>query len=170
MKHFVCIAYALGVASKNRRIFQPGLTGELTAKDHTVHSFFWIKQEHFVDSNNKKESVDTKQFVVCRPVKQFCEKVQEMRNADFENVKIGIDGGGGFLKICVSLQSEEVTMPMEKSGDGEKQRRWRTKYEDATAAKKFKYSGVKKLFIPGLGKGVQENYDNVSKLWLLLQI
>lgn len=48
--------------------------------------------------------------------------------------------------------------------------RSRQKYEDGAASNKFLDSGVKKLFIVGLAQGVQENYENVYKLWKLINI
>lgn len=46
----------------------------------------------------------------------------------------------------------------------------RQRYTDGVAAKKFRDTGVKKLFLLGLVPSAQEHYENVSKLWLLLKI
>ena len=78
-------------------------------------------------------------------------------------MKFGIDGGGGFLKVCLSVQSVdklncESDIPFHQS------------YNQGVAAKKFKDSGVKKLFLLGLAPCMQENYDNILMLWSLLGI
>ena len=65
-------------------------------------------------------------------------------------VRIGIDGGGGFLKICMSIFGINYPFPQVKNG----------------IAKMFKESGVKKVFVIGLVADVPENYVNVKRLWL----
>ena len=37
---------------------------------------------------------------------------------------------------------------------------------EQVTTKKFKDSGVKKVFIIGIAPGVEENYVNIKKLWL----
>lgn len=58
-------------------------------------------------------------------------------------VRIGIDGGGGFFKICLSIFL--MTREAEKAS--------------------FKDSGVKRLFILAIAADIQENYENMMKLW-----
>ena len=62
-------------------------------------------------------------------------------------IRIGLDGGGGFLKICLSLF--DLYASESKS----------TK----TLSKKFKDSGVKKVFIIGVAPNTPENYYNMKK-------
>ena len=62
---------------------------------------------------------------------------------------MGIDGGGGFLKICLSIFEFEPNSQPAKHAC-------------------FKNSGVKKLLIVGLAPSVQENYTNLRKLWIIL--
>lgn len=63
-------------------------------------------------------------------------------------VRVGIDGGGGFLKICLSVFP--MTREAEKSS--------------------FKDSGVKRLFILAIAADIQENYENMTKLWYGLKL
>ena len=62
-------------------------------------------------------------------------------------VKIGVDGGNGFLKITLSIfDSRELQNS------------------------NFRDTGVKKSFIIGMLLSVPENYVNLKRLWLILGI
>ena len=65
--------------------------------------------------------------------------------------RIGIDGGGGFVKICLSVF--ELIPHKERS-------------RALSLGKKFKDSGVKKALIIGLVPDIQENYVNIKRLWI----
>ena len=64
-------------------------------------------------------------------------------------MRVGIDGGGGFLKICLSLFDLSLLASNTEKG----------------FAKKFKDSGVKKVIILGITPDVPENtfYDYALK-------
>ena len=67
-------------------------------------------------------------------------------------VKVGIESGGGFLKICLSVFDMDNLVSGSKIG----------------LSKKFKDSGVKTVFLVAAVPYVPENYQNVKKLWLNL--
>ena len=76
-------------------------------------------------------------------------------------MKIGMDAGGGFFKVCISvLVEDENTCGVKK----------RLCYEDGIAAKKFKSGSVKKLIILAIAPGLNETYDNISKVLMLLKL
>lgn len=77
-------------------------------------------------------------------------------------LKIGIDGGQGFLKVCLSVQS-----PGKNSVDVKSVRQT---YEQGVLAKQFLDSGVKKIFILAITPHTQENSKNVAMLWSRLEI
>lgn len=91
---------------------------------------------------------------------EFVRQKREV-SATETHLKFGMDGGGGFLKICLSVQSTE----RDTSSDYK-----RRKYFDGIFSKRFRHSGVKKIFILALAEGAQENYENVSKLWSALDL
>ena len=64
-------------------------------------------------------------------------------------IRVGLDGGGGFIKICLSVFN--ITAPVSRSSAVEK------KYLD---------SGVKKVQVLAIAPDVPENYCNMKKLWL----
>ena len=65
-------------------------------------------------------------------------------------IKIRVDGGGGFLKICASRF--EIDDP--------------TPRVSGALSKKFLESSVKKILIVGLVPDVSEYYVNVKQLWI----
>lgn len=89
----------------------------------------------------------------------------ESRNIDEKHLKFGIDGGGGFLKVCLSIQSDTDYDLIENE-----KKCIRQSYSDGIRAKKSKNSSVKKLFILALAPSSQENYVNVFQLWEALGI
>ncbi|CAH1114659.1 unnamed protein product [Psylliodes chrysocephalus] len=82
---------------------------------------------------------------------------------NIDKSKFGVDGGGGFLKVCCSVLTRNLN---EEEVVPEKRQR----YTDDVLANDLKDSDVKRLFILVIGKCTQENYDNVAALWNLLQI
>ena len=65
-------------------------------------------------------------------------------------IKISIDGGGVFLKICLSIF--DIHDPLPKANHA--------------MSKRFLVSGVKRVFVIGLVPDVGENYVNVKRLWI----
>ncbi|CAH0555468.1 unnamed protein product [Brassicogethes aeneus] len=98
---------------------------------------------------NKHESVQ-RDIIFCKDILAFLDFIVQKRNLTQKNVellKIGLDGGGGFFKVCLNIQTKETT----NRGD-------------------LKDSGVKKLFILAIVKNIKENYFNVLYIWKLLKI
>ena len=77
-------------------------------------------------------------------------------NRDDLFIRIGIDGGGGFLKIGLSVFELDETATIISA---------RCKLSSGLTSK-FKDSGVKRSFILALVPDVQENYRNVKLLWI----
>ena len=90
--------------------------------------------------------------VVCSDLPGLINKVIEKRQRERDSalIKISIDGGGKFLKICASLFDIDKPIP-KMSG---------------ALSKKFLEFGVKKIFIIGLVPDVSEDYVNVKRLWM----
>ena len=65
-------------------------------------------------------------------------------------MKISIDGGGGFLKFCISFFDVDDPSPKTSS----------------TLTKKFLESGVKRVIVIALAPNISEDYVNVRRLWL----
>ena len=154
------IAAAIRVATRNRKAVETGLKTKLAAQSDAINQYFGYDEISFMNVKANKFSEDLKVVVYCKDVPGFIEHVKEVREVSESLLKIGIDGGGGFLKICLSVQSTENAKPETK----------RSRYEDGIASKRFKDSGEKKLFLLAISSGSQENYENVAKLWTMLNI
>lgn len=157
------ISSAVRVATKNRKIFEVNLTQKLITLNHTLDSYFDVKNCDFVNVKNNIKNNVIETVVFCNNLKGLIEYVKRNRQLEQVHLKFGIDGGGGFLKVCLSVQS------IDKS-NCESEIPLRQSYNQGVAAKKFKDSGVKKLFLLGLAPCTQENYNNILTLWALLGI
>ncbi|CAH1099096.1 unnamed protein product [Psylliodes chrysocephalus] len=93
----------------------------------------------------------------CKDLHSLIEHINEERHNSEILLKFGIDGGSGFLKICLSMQS--LAEPNHTTSSF-------SKY----ICKNFKDSGVKKLIVIAIASNTQENYSNIAKLWSLLKI
>lgn len=154
------IASALRVASCNRKVIESGLKTKLATKAHSLDNFFDYKDFEFVRVKGKEISADAKVVVYCSNLQGFLEYVQNQRYVTNPVLKLGIDGGGGFLKICLLIQTQTNEIKQSK----------RSTYNEGISAKKFKDSGVKKLFILSIAPNSQENYENVDQLWSELRL
>ncbi|CAH0555135.1 unnamed protein product [Brassicogethes aeneus] len=135
-KKTIAIAAAVRVATKNAKIVEPYLkTDKVSSAPETV--------------------------AYCTDLEGLIQFIKEKRSLSQYHLKFGIDGGGGFLKICLSIQS---------TVENEDSRKCKQKFEDGICAKRFKDSGVNKLIILALAPSSQENYENVSQLWSEINI
>lgn len=84
--------------------------------------------------------------VYCNDVPELIQRIKSCRPACEDEIKIGIDGGGGFLKITLSVISKSQN----------------------NVANVFKDSGVKRLHILALAPNLQEKYENIFLIWNVL--
>lgn len=82
--------------------FETNLKGKLSAYSRQLEDFFEIKTLGDVGGS---ENVRDVPIVHCVNVEGLIRKVQEVRQSSGEEsmIKFGIDGGGGFFKITLSL-------------------------------------------------------------------
>ena len=105
--------------------------------------------------------------VYCNDIDNLISHVCQQRGFHPETrlfVKIGIDGGGSFLKVCLNIdrENDELTSLISQK------KKW--SYEKQSSCDKFKYSGVFKLIILAIVEDVEESYTNVKCLLDLLQL
>ena len=123
------------------------LQQHLYEQDHMVDSFFETRRLLFF----KKEKNEIKErshrwVVLCKNVQSFIDWIFSKRHQENEEtlIKIGVDGGGQFLKFVLSV------IPLS---------------EDVHKNPAFKYSSVKRLFLLAIVPNVQENYENIHVIW-----
>ena len=100
------LAASIRAGTKNRKAVEPGLKKKLTTKAHSIDEYFSYKEFPLVKVKGDEVSNTPLVVVYCNDVPGFVEYVRQERNLSEDHLKLGIDGGGGFLKICLSVQSK----------------------------------------------------------------
>ncbi len=145
----------LRVATRKRKLFEPNLKDYITQRHRSLDHLFEVIDVEFGE---------VQPTVVCTDIDSLIRTISDERQQfDTELAfKIGIDGGGGYLKFCLnSINPEEMFIT---------QSNLRSTYNCGVASKAMKSTGVNKLQIIGLAPDVPETYDNVLQLWSMLDI
>ena len=142
-----------------RTAVQPHLKQILHRHNHRLDMLFSIEENKFL-FKEEKNKWEERPAVFCNDLQLLISKVEETRNKSYSFVKIGLDGGGGFFKVCLTLHNVSDNKHMAK----------RQTYADGVAAKKMADTGVQKLFIIGMVPDIPENYENVISVWSKLLI
>lgn len=137
-------------------IVEPNIKKKLMDRSHVLDDYFEAKEFNFVHVKGDEEIISPAPAVICSNVRGLIEYVKSSRKIVNEHLKIGIDGGGDFLKICLSIQS-----PNNSTSD---------ELLQAEISEDSKDTGVKKVILLCIAPKVQENYKNVSMLWSALNI
>ena len=147
------LARDIRIATGSRKSVEPNSREEINKINHQLDNFFEVRNLAYRTENkeSKVSEIVYRPTVVCKDISTLLDKVIQKRKkieSDSLLLKISIDGGGGFLKICVSLFDIDKPQPS----------------EDNSLAKRFLESGVKKVVLIGIVPDVSENYANVKKL------
>lgn len=141
---------ATELRGESGNLISPNLKADLRQTDHQLQALFQSQLLDFVEMEKNKVKKHVSRPVVCvHSFDEFIERIMEIRgmNLDETMIKLGIDGGGGFLKFCLSLYSKYIEAPG-----------------------KFKDTGVKRVFIIAICPDTQENYSNLKSLWIRMGI
>lgn len=154
------LAKDLRCAFSNRKVITPGLKKKLFDKSHTLDEFYDVKCLSLIARIGEKKYGPIEAPVVhCVNIEGLISFVVEERGADDFELKIGVDGGGGFLKICLNILD----------GDERHVQKKRARYEDGVASNIFKSTSVKKLIILAIVPGVAETHENMFAIWKLIK-
>ena len=138
------LAQNLRQASGSRHVIESYAKQKIYNENHQLDEFFHCDQILFFEEDKKKNT--SRNFYECaivtNDIKGLIDKILVERQLDKDNVliRIGLDGGGGFMKVCMSIF--ELESPVSTS---------------RKLVKKFKNSSVKKVFIIGITPAIQEN-------------
>lgn len=143
----------------NYKIIEPKLKSKLMEKNKKLDSFFEERDFSFVHIQGNNVTPMRETAIICNNLRAFLAYICQEREQSLDelHLKFGIDGGGSFLKLCLSMQIKDDDLQ-------------NINLKTNHVAKKFKSSGVKRIFILGLAHKVQENYENVNILWEALSI
>lgn len=137
----------------NKHLFEKNVETKLDESTKQLAEFFTQTSVDFTNTKNGKETVVKETVVYCHRVEELAEFIQSKRNEPYVHLKLGVDGGGGSLKITLSIQSIIANKDDKQNGLG-----------------KFKDTGVKKIIILAIVHNVQENHNNIQELFNLLKI
>ena len=117
-----------------RKSIEPNVDFSLDSKKAILKDHFFFESMEM----DVKENIEERIVVICHDIEDILSKVINHRNIDPYNhlVKIGIDGGQDFLKICMSVTNI----------DSEKQH---------SALAIFKEDGIKKILLLGIAVEVK---------------
>ena len=152
------LAQGLRAAAKRRNVVQRGLKNHLMISNKKLDEFYSVE---FLDFGCKE---GIKPLVFCHNVEELVNYVLIERRM-FENdleCKVGVDSGGGFLKLCINIFSHS---DFENTHEKTKRR----KYSDGFSIKDEKNTSVNKLLILAIVPGVPENYENISRFYKVLR-
>ena len=138
-----------------RGIVQPYSIAKVQDDRHRLDEFFVNETMFFVQEDKGNIQKFHEHAVVCNNLNGLIDEVIRHRNIQVSDmfIRIGLDGGGGFFKLCLSIF--DVNSPESVI---------------TKAAKKYKDTGVKKVLLIAISPGIQENYINVKKIWLETKI
>ena len=150
-------------ASSSRKIIEPHLKLSLNARDHELDEFFDVKYIDFIRQEGGTTIEATPRWaVICKNVSSLIRKITTSRGYTSDTlIKIGIDGGGGFFKISLSVVQLDAI-----DAQSDKRRRC---YAESPASQ-IQESSVKRLMLLAVVPEIQENYCNLLKLWTILDI
>lgn len=141
-------------STNNRKCIEPDSKAKLAQINHSLDLFFGVTSMEFVtlDGNKAVCQQSEKVVIYCTDLDGLVSRIIEKRGYEFESdliYKIGVDGGGGFFKLCLTISDAD---------------------DEETLRNKHKDTGVKRIFIIGMVPNIQENYSNVLKMWAQLQL
>ena len=148
------LAQDMRMASGSRQCIETGLKDKLYNKNHQLDDFFEERILSFKAEKKETKSMEkiSQHVVVCNDLTSLTDKIIEEWELDSETtlIRIGMDGGQGFVKFCLSVFELNANENTEKNA----------------LAEKFKDLGVKKAMIITVVPDIPENYFNIKRLWI----
>lgn len=154
---------AMGISNKQMRLtlipFIRNVMGRAAVQTRT--DIFLQNRDKMLEDFFEYTTMDfetgSKPIVYCNDVPTLIDYICRVRNLDPTHpdfkVKLGVDGGGAFMKFCLSIFSV----------DNDSKPRRRSKMESS-----FRNSSVKKIIIICIIPELQETHSNVRKVMELL--
>ena len=147
-------------SSQGRKSIESGLKEQLQNAPLVLQKFFKTVYIQLQVRNKETKELQTVMIkvVYCHDIPGYKEHLKKERgNSDEVDVKVGIDGGGGFFKVTINIIEKKSPLDM-KSPPKKRQ------------AKDKKDGGVKKLLIIGIAEAILETYENVKTILNLLKL
>ncbi len=131
---------------------QPGFKAALTDRGRRLEQFFTVKSLPYVLKPEKGEpKMMAKPTIIATDLAALVQHIGEARGMRQPRQRVGLYGGGGFLKACLNIIEDQTI----KSALAKKP-------AVTSGGDRLLGSGVMKLFIIGLFQGVPKNYFNMK--------
>ena len=157
----VKLASHLRASTANRKIVEPNLKGKLSEIGHTLDSFFDVLTLNY---HGNEDAIFSRPTVFCSNITELISFVEQKRSYYGEaNIKIGVDGGGGFLKVSLTVSSDHQTGSSPTPNQ-------RLHHGSSAPSSSFKDTSVNRIFIIAIAPDVPENYFNVLQIWVMLKL
>jgi hypothetical protein len=146
--------------SGSKTAIEPNLKPALVAHGQSLESYLCCSNLAFSQRLAQgQEEKFTRPVVMCLDVSKLIKTICEKRGTPPNPfLKIGIDGGGGSIKVCLNIVGKLEHNHLA------------AKKEPSCSAEKFLDTGVKKLIILGIAFDIPESYANVSTLMEALKV
>ena len=151
-------------ALNSRRAVEPKARDQLQTMSHRVDHHFTCEKQDFLHKVGSKSVLIETDVVYCVGLDSFKDYIISSRQYDGTTelkTTIGMDSGGGFLKLCMTIQPHDQSAASPTS---------RRKLLSEKMPSLSQDSSVKKLFIIAISPDVDENYRNLLKMWNLLRL
>ena len=140
----------------SRKILEKNVQKKISQFTHVLDDYFECCSFEFTNEKNDKIEIICQKAVVCKDLEKFINFIVDHRKYNDYHLKFGLDGGGKFLKFCLSIQSTVIGDILNNA------------HKKKPSSNKD--GGVKKLFIIAIAPSIQENYHNIKILWNKLGI
>ena len=155
------VPFFIRTETKLPNIIEPNYEKKLDEKSKIFDEYFEARLFNFVKLKKGSDPENISQnVVICKDLAGLIYYIVGYQELTGVNLKFGVDGGGGFLKFCLIIQTSYEDTVKEYLANKSASR----------CNKKFPNSGVKKLIIICLAPSTQENYENISLIWSALNI
>lgn len=158
------LASHIRFATASRQSVEPHLKQAIVMKNHSLDPYFDVKSTEFLRSVKGQQTMINSPTVYCSDIEGLVQYVIQERKCMDTEMKIGIDGGGGFLKVCLNIMENSTSNSPGTSSPH------RSSYQQGIASKRMKDTSVKKLIILAIVPDTDENYRNMLTLWIMLRL
>ena len=137
--------------------------GKRKAVESNIKNAIHEKNVKFSNLFESEELKDGEQVIYCNDVEHFFQVVSEERGKEKPTfVKVGVDGGGGTLKACVSLiyDGDKILKP----GDYVSKKKRRKLTDGLEEAEVSNNNGVNRVLILALSTDSDENYEKLQNI------
>ncbi|PAA90668.1 hypothetical protein BOX15_Mlig012066g1 [Macrostomum lignano] len=144
-------AQVLRAGASSSRAVESNLKKILVQQNRALEDYFDIQNLQFSELTSTAATADTicRPTVVCNDSVKLIAHVAQQRSFNDFHCLLGLDGGGGFFKVCVSIIGSNAKPEIGTRGAN---------------SRKFCDTGVKKILLLAIVNDVPETYGNIQAL------